>query len=641
MKTIAGSEHIEVLYVEDEPSDSLLISRELQTVLSPRVDLTTVTRLTEALEQLGQKQFDVVLLDLKLPDSQGMASVERIRAVAPALPLIVLSGLDDSDLALHAVRNGVQDYLLKGQTTGRQLVWSIQMAIERNRVANDLVRRAQQRAESEAQIRAIIEASADAAVIVDQEGLVQFVNQAALTMFSREAEELLGHPFGFPVIKDRSTEVDIIRKDGTVGIAEMRVADILWCKRPACLASLRDITERKRSEQAQLRSQKLEALGTLAGGIAHDFNNLLLAIVGNAQLAIADLPPQHPAQESLAEITKAGNRATELVKRILAFSRPQDQKCEIIHLQPVIAEVLKLVRATLPAMIEMRTDFQPDVPAVSADAGQIHQVIVNLATNAAHAIGQHAGLIEFRLEALNVDDDLVGLPAHLPGGRYVRLSVFDSGSGMDQNTQQRIFDPFFTTKPMGVGTGLGLSIVNGIMNSHGGTINVYSELGKGTVFRLYFPVAEKPDDEAKSPEHAEVSRGYGEHILYIDDDQALVFLATRVLKRLGYRVTGYTSATEALAVFQSRPEDFDLLVTDLSMPEMSGFELAQSLLRLRPDLPIVMTSGYLRPDDQETARRIGIRELILKPNTVDEVGRAIDRLFRDLGGLGKVTVAPP
>jgi PAS domain S-box-containing protein len=388
-----------------------------------------------------------------------------------------------------------------------------------------------------------------------------------------------------------------------------------------------DITERKRAEEAQMRSQKLEALGTLAGGIAHDFNNILAAIAGNTRLAQGDLPADHPAQESLTEIARASLRASDLVRRILAFTHRQETKREVVALQPVVEEALKLLRSTLPAMIEIKATFAVGVPTVAVDSTQIHQVIMNLATNSAHAIGGAGGLIEVALDGATVTDEQAQESSGLRPGRYARMSVSDSGCGMDQDTLLRIFDPFFTTKPLGQGTGLGLSVVHGIVHSHGGAVTVYSQPGRGTAFRLYFPAAFEPQAQHEL-EQQDIQRGRGERVMYVDDESALVSLTARMLRRIGYEVSGYTSAVEALSAFRSQPQAFDVVVTDLSMPGMSGLELAREVHAVRPDIPIFMTSGYLHPDDQAAALRLGIREVILKPNTVAELSEALHRLFQ-------------
>ena len=394
------------------------------------------------------------------------------------------------------------------------------------------------------------------------------------------------------------------------------------------MGTVADVTARKHAEALQSRSQRLESLGTLSGGIAHDFNNILLAITGNTKLAIADLPPDHAAQQSLAEIAKAGSRATDLVRRILTFSRPTEIKRQVLDLQPVVEEALKLVRATLPATIGFRTVFAPNLPAVLADSTQVHQIIVNLATNAAHAIGSKSdGVIEIRLDAASFTVAHTSSSLELQEGPYVRLCVSDNGCGMDRATLERIYDPFFTTKGPGEGTGLGLSVVHSIMKNHDGGIDVYSELGRGTTFRLFFPATESA--AARAPEVTNpLERERTESVLYVDDEEALVMLLTRTLTRLGYKVAGETDPLAAIALFRSNPRGYDVVVTDLAMPELSGFDLASELLAIRPDIPIIMTSGYVRPEDRERALRMGLRDLILKPDTVDQMGRILDRLFR-------------
>ncbi len=400
---------------------------------------------------------------------------------------------------------------------------------------------------------------------------------------------------------------------------------------------LMDITERKRNEEIQMRSQKLEALGTLSGGIAHDFNNILLAINENARMAAEDLPADHEIQESLQQIRKAGQRAKDLVKQILAFSRPSEEEKKLMELAPVVEEALKLVRATVPATIRFETDFARKVPAVIADTSQIYQIIVNLATNAAHAIGSKPGLIEVRMSPLTADADQARLTPGLNAGDYLLLSVSDDGCGMDMATMDRVFDPFFTTKPHGQGTGLGLSVVHGIMKGHGGAISLYSEVGKGTVFNLYFPAAGEIKAESAAPlKDLKMPTG-GLRVMYVDDEEALVNLAGRALRRMGYQVAGFTDPREALQAFTATPDAFDIVVTDLAMPHITGFELVRKLQAVRPEIPIVLTSGYVRPADEELAAEYGVRDIVLKPNSVEDLGHVLDRLFR---GSGSPPVAP-
>ena len=389
-----------------------------------------------------------------------------------------------------------------------------------------------------------------------------------------------------------------------------------------------DITTWRHAEELQTRSQKLEALGTLAGGIAHDFNNILLAINGNAQLALADLVPDNPARQSVTEILKAGIRASDLVKRILGFSQPQEQKKQVVQVQPVIEEALKLMRATLPARVRIDTQFVAGLPPAQVDPGQIHQVMVNLATNAAHAIGEKNGTIHVRLDTVDVSAEDRQAAGQLEEGKYLRLFVSDDGCGMDRATMNRIFDPFFTTKKQGEGTGLGLSVVHGIVTSHGGAIAVTSQPGEGTAFHLFFPIAmEAVEAAVEAPKESPQARS--EHILYVDDEEALVFLATRLLERRGYRVSGFTNAATAINQFRDNPGDFDAVVTDLSMPGMSGFELTEGIHQIRADIPVVLTSGYLQAEDQQRAESLGIRETIQKPATAEKLAGALEKILSE------------
>jgi PAS domain S-box-containing protein len=395
-----------------------------------------------------------------------------------------------------------------------------------------------------------------------------------------------------------------------------------------------DITDRKRSEEAQLQSQKMEALGTLAGGIAHDFNNILLAITGNAKLALTDLqsalPSEHSVQRNLQEIDKAASRAAELVKRILTFSRQEETHREVLRLQPVIEDAIRLLRPTLRATIEIRTALNAAAAPVASEPIQIQQVVMNLVTNAAHAIGDRQGTIDIRLVNCELHDAQRFATGSLAPGRYVCLTISDTGGGIDGAVMERIFDPFFTTKPAGQGTGLGLAVVHGIVRTHSGAIGVESHADRGTTFRVYFPAASGEVKETQAKAQS-VPTARNAHVLYVDDEEALVFLMGRVLERLGYRVTGCVDPEQALRELRARPQEFAAVVTDLSMHGMTGFELTREVRAIRADIPVLLTSGYLRSEDRDLAAQLGIRELILKPNTVEELGRAIDRTLAKMG----------
>jgi CheY-like chemotaxis protein len=371
----------------------------------------------------------------------------------------------------------------------------------------------------------------------------------------------------------------------------------------------------------------MEALGTLAGGIAHDFNNILGAILGNASLAKHDLEPTHPGRTSLAEIEKAGERAKKLVQQILTFSRQQPQERRVISLVPVIDEAIGLLRSTLPAEVELTRSAAKDVPNIRADPVQMHQVLLNLCTNAWHALDGNPGRIEIRLETVSLDcAEAVSLDGVRPG-LYACLSVSDTGKGMDAATLSRIFEPFFTTKPAGQGTGLGLASVHGIVHNHDGAIKVVSQPGKGSTFHVYFPRVEESVEAPPESKGPETFQGHGQHILYLDDEEPLVYLASRVLKRFGYRVTAFTRPADCLKAFRDTPKEFDMAIVDFNMPGSSGTKVASALLEARPDIPVVLTSGYITEQLREDARRIGVRQVIYKPNTIVELGEIIDRLI--------------
>ena len=496
------------------------------------------------------------------------------------------------------------------------------------------------RAEMEiAQLAAIVQDSNDAIIGRGLDHTITSWNAAAERLFGYSATEVIGQNLSELIVPpDRLGEVERNRTQVARGKAVLssetvrrtkdgRLIDVSLTQSPiknkrgemvGVSMTFRDITERKRLQEAHVQSQKLESLGTLAGGIAHDFNNILAAIRGNADLAARDVGPNHVAALSLEEIRKAGARASELVRRIMAFGRPKEAKQEVVDLGAVADEVLKLLRSTLPSSIALTRDFAGDAPPVLADSGQVHEAIVNLTTNAAHAIGQRAGSIDYRLATVPVGAKHAGGILGLKEGRYVCLTVTDTGCGMDTGTLERIFDAFYTTKPLGEGTGLGLSMVHGIMRSHGGAITARSMPGKGSSFALYFPAAaaekaSRADDAVReqSPLAA------GKRILYVDDEEALILLARRMLSSLGHSVTGFTEPKQALEALREHPQDFDVVVTDLSMPHMSGFDLAREVLALCPGMPVLMSSGYIEEEDEATARAIGIRELILKPMTMD------------------------
>jgi len=380
---------------------------------------------------------------------------------------------------------------------------------------------------------------------------------------------------------------------------------------------------RKKAEMQLFQSQKMEALGTLASGIAHDFNNILTIILLNSDLARESLPEGHAASANLAEIGKAGNRAAGLIRQIMTFGQRNESELRSLRIEKVVESAVSLLRSSFPPGIQIEAAMRDDIPAVNANPSHIEQVLINLGANAAHAMGA-TGTLRIELEPVTITTDKAALSAQLREGRYARITVSDSGHGMDPTTLKKIFDPFFTTKAPGEGTGLGLSVVHGILKLHGGAVTVYSEPGRGTVFSLYFPATTLSPVEA-TPAKPAVPRGKGERILCVDDDDSLVAAVSVMLENLGYVPTVHLRPIEALEDFRAHPGRYDLVLTDFSMPGMSGLALARALTGIHPGIPIIMMSGYLGPEDAGEALRAGIQDVILKPDVPEKMGEMVSR----------------
>jgi len=402
------------------------------------------------------------------------------------------------------------------------------------------------------------------------------------------------------------------------------------------LVSLRDITEQtqarlrlQRQDEHMRQTQKIEALGTLAGGIAHDFNNLLTSIIGNTQLTLMNLEPGHPEAESLEQVLKASRRAQQLVKQILSFSRRSDVSRQPLRLAPLVDEVIGFLGAVTRGTVEFAHQPESTGALIPADAAQVHQVLMNIGNNAVQAMRGTPGHLSFVEEVVSLDAK-TPLQTDLKPGRYLRLTVTDTGPGMSPEVLNRLFEPFFTTKPMGEGTGLGLSVVHGIMLQHDGAVSVTSALGKGTRFMLYFPLAENPAPAPVEVGSNAVRPGNGESVLFLDDDPSIVDTVRKILQRLGYKVEAHLRADDALAVYSANPDRFSLVISDLTMPGLNGLQFAGRVRALRPELPIVLVSGYWTEGDLGEARRMGLRATLHKPLTYEILGRVVaDHLLRD------------
>ena len=374
----------------------------------------------------------------------------------------------------------------------------------------------------------------------------------------------------------------------------------------------KDVTEQKKLEEELFQSHKLEAIGTLAGGIAHDFNNILGVIIGFADMIKDDAPDGSQTQNDINHVLIAANRAKELVKQILTFSRKGQEKKQPLRPNPVIKEALKLLRASLPTTIEIKEKIDPDCASIIADPINVHQVLVNLCTNALHAMEDEKGILTVQLTRVELKEHDTIFESGVSEGSFVELMVSDTGCGMDKSTLERIFEPYFTTKKVGKGTGMGLALVHGIVQGYGGFIKVESEPNQGTTFHIYFPAIEKKAVVVEEEQQKSLPRG-DERILVIDDEKFMIDMYHAKLERLGYKVTSYISSTKALEAFQTAPDNFDLIITDQTMPHLSGSELAEKILHIRSDIPIVLCTGYSSMISEKKAKEIGIKRFEMKP----------------------------
>ena len=423
-------------------------------------------------------------------------------------------------------------------------------------------------------------------------------------------------------------EAQFCMKDGSIKTALMSASIIHLHGEPHILSITRDITARKKVEndkaklEAQLRQvYKMEAIGTMAGGIAHDFNNIITIILGNADLARYATKDDGPAKVYIDNILKASDRAKEMVRQILAFSRKAKQDMvPVIKPHLVLTETLTLLHSTIPSSVEIRQTFDTKCRTIKADPTQLNQILINLSANAVYAMNEK-GLLEVSLQEVELDKKATKFKKHLKPGPYAMLTVTDTGKGMNSEILERVFDPFFTTKKFGDGTGMGLAVVHGIIESYGGIISVESTPGKGTTFSLYFPIIGETAAQTCDTDPGHYTGN--ERILFVDDEESLVEIGTKMLRLMGYQVTGKTNSLDAFETFKTNPDNFDLIITDQTMPNMSGAELAVELLKMRSDIPIILCTGYSSKISDQMAKEIGIADYFMKPFDTEQLAMIV------------------
>ena len=511
-------------------------------------------------------------------------------------------------------------------------------------ITRDISERKQAEAERERLLLAIEQAD-EIVVITDNSGNIQYVNPAFEKITGYSAGEAIGEnprliKSGQNDEASYKTLWDTIlagnpwtgrllnkRKDGGPYTAECSISPVkdkkgnvinfVWISR--------DITNDLELEKRISQAQKMESIGNLAGGIAHDFNNLLFPIIGMSELLLEDLPRHSQEYENVQQILKAGMRGSDLVKQILAFSRQSEHKLIPVRPRQVLKEVMKLIRSTIPSYIEIEENLQSDCGFIMADPTEIHQVAMNIVTNAFHAVEAKGGKIEVMLKEVDLGTD--AWSEGVPGpGRYALLSITDTGHGISPHFIDKIFEPYFTTKEQGKGTGLGLAVAYGIIKKLKGDIKVYSEAGKGTTFNIYLPLMEKAV-LTNTVKQAEDDPKGNERILLVDDEEAIVDLEKLMLERLGYHITERTSSSDALKVFKANPSAFDLVISDMSMPNMTGDQLFRELITIRPDIPVILCTGFSARIDQEKAETIGVKGFLMKPVVRSEMVKMVRKVL--------------
>jgi len=566
-----------LLLVEDNSGDRDLTRERLSDVPGFTLSIDDAGTLEAARQMTRDHDYDSLVVDLNLPDSRGLATLQQLRRTCPDTPIVVLSGDAREHIRTDVLREGAQDFLSKNDASSELIARAILYSAERHR--------------SEAQRRRVEKLFADSPdgiVVTDEDGLVLFVNNAALELLSRTRQDLMGHPFGFSIDTNQTIEVEIFHTADR-RTAELRVVPYEWNHRSAFLATMRDVTERIRLTDQLRHAQKLEAVGQLAGGVAHDFNNILTVILASVEIVFEGMAESHPARRWLLDIQHAGRRAAALTRQLLTFARRHANAPQVLDLNDIVKGIHKMLERLIGEGIRMTLELEHDLPATFADPDQLGQVLTNLVVNARDAMPR-GGTIAISTTRHALDESQAAVWT-LPAGNYVRLTVRDCGEGMTKQVMDRIFEPFYTTKK-DRGTGLGLAMVHGIVTQSGGQIRVESEPNAGATFTILLPVANRSREQVRFGTTASQTLAGHEHILLVEDEAPVRAVAVEILSKSGYTVEPVATVADAIAAWSKTSPSFDLVLTDVVMPDASGWSLGEQIRAQSPDQKIIFMSGY-------------------------------------------------
>jgi len=619
----------------------------------------TVQTGEEAIKKAKEISPNLVLMDIHLRGNlNGIDAAVQISEDMD-IPIIYLTAYSEEGLLQRAKITEPYGYLVK-PVHDRELYATIEMALYKHKLEAQLK-------ENEEWLNTTLRSIGDAVIATDEKGFIKFMNPVAEELTGWKQNEAIGldlkevfciinentrQPVQSPLEKVIQTgktaglanHTLLIKKDKTEIPIDDNAAPIVTGVgsslrleptslrleptrlEPTTLRGIvlvfRDISKSRQLEERLRQSQKMEAIGILAGGIAHDFNNILYPIVGYAEMALDDLPEESNIRTFMKEILKGAERAKDLIQQILTFSRKKEFKLSPVKIQPIIKETLKFIRASLPSNIEIQTAIKEDCGLVMADTTQIHQIIMNLCTNAYHAMREKGGVLKISLDEINISTENSDIYTGIRHGDYLKITVSDTGIGMNDKVKEKIFSPYFTTKSVGEGSGLGLSVVYGIVQEYKGEIRFQSEHDNGAIFEIFLPLLKSCKSSLITESSLPAPKGI-EHILLVDDEEAITDMMQQMLRKLGYNVTARCSSLDALDIFYEKPEIFDLVITDMTMPKMTGLELAKALKKIRDNIPVILCTGYSELITEEKMKKSGICRLIMKPVSKNKMAETI------------------